>query len=265
MGLLEDILKNKKKEVKRDSRLFPLQMLDINIQKSNLPSLDLVFPAGKTNIIGEIKQKSPSGFIFEERGYDDRAIEIGKIYAKHCSAISVLTDNKYFGGCGSHLSHIKENVNLPVLRKDFILPGRLGEYQIHESRFYGADFILLIARILERGDIENSIKLAKYYGMKCIVEVDSERGLGKAVDAGAEIIGINNRNLDTLECDLRRSIELAPLIPKDRYFGVESGIRNRADIDLLHDNGVFPNLLLVGTNILTSDDIESKLRELKGE
>lgn len=264
MGLLEDILKNKRKEVEEQEKRLPFSVFYHLMRKHDRIDLSKVFPEGEINIIGEIKRMSPSskGEIIPEKDYNPA--EIAKIYDKYCCAVSVLTDKKYFGGDNADLVSVQNAIDKPVLRKDFILPEKLGEYQIRESRLLGANFILLIARILERKDIEYFIKLANDYGMKCIVEADSKKELRKAIDSGAEIIGVNNRNLDTLQCDLRRSIELYPLIPEDKIGGVESGIKGRDDIELLHYRGIYPNFILTGTGILTSENMEGKLRELKG-
>jgi indole-3-glycerol phosphate synthase len=171
-------------------------------------------------------------------------------------AISVLTDRKFFGGNISHIAEVRRNVNLPVLRKDFIID----EYQVYESRYFGADAILLIARILGRDQIKSFIYLANKIGMDTVVEVHDEKDLEKALIAGAKIIGINNRDLDTFVVNINNTFRLVPKMPKQIIKISESGIRNNDDITRLRKIGV--NAILIGEAFLEAEDIGGKIKEI---
>lgn len=207
------------------------------------------------SLIAEIKKASPSrGVIF--KGKFDVA-KIAKSYEMAgASAISVLTDEKFFQGSFDNLALARAATkNTPLLCKDFIAH----EYQIFKAREYGADAILLIAAILEMAEIRRFIKVAKSLGMDCLVEVHNENDLEKALKVGAKIIGINNRDLKTFKIDMGISDRLTPKIPRGKLIVVESGIQSRADIEGL-DKRV--NAVLVGTSIMCSKNISEKVREL---
>ena len=156
----------------------------------------------------------------------------------------------------SDLPRLKEAVSLPILRKDFIID----EIQVRESFLYGADAILLIARILSKEELKELIALSKELGLTPLTEVHDRDDLEKAVDCGAEIIGINNRNLDTFEVSLQTTFDLAPLIPKGCIIVSESGISHPEEIGLLRRVGI--RAVLVGTSIMKSTDMTAKIREL---
>jgi indole-3-glycerol phosphate synthase len=172
------------------------------------------------------------------------------------AAISLLTDSRFFGGDLNDLPRLKEAVSLPILRKDFILD----EIQVRESFLYGADAILLIARILSREALKKLIAVSKAFGLTPLTEIHSRDDLEKAVDGGAEMIGINNRNLDTFEVSLQTTFDLAPLIPKGCIKVSESGISGQEEIGLLRSAGI--QAVLVGTSIMKSEGMMAKLREL---
>ena len=151
---------------------------------------------------------------------------------------------------------LKSAVSLPILRKDFIID----EIQVREAVLYGADGVLLIARILSAQQLKELLAICEKFGLAPLIEVHDRDDLEKAIDCGAEIIGINNRDLDTFKVDLNTTIELAPRVA-DKYIIVsESGIRNGKDIQLLKRSGV--QAVLVGTSIMRSDDLAEKTREL---
>ncbi|OGP91336.1 MAG: indole-3-glycerol phosphate synthase [Deltaproteobacteria bacterium RBG_19FT_COMBO_43_11] len=207
------------------------------------------------SVIAEVKCSSPS------RGRliaDFDPLRIAAIYEQNGAAvISVLTDEKYFCGHKDYLTRIKKQVGLPVLRKDFIID----PLQIYETRAIGADAVLLIARVLGQ-KLTEYILLAKELGLSALVEVHTEKELDLALAAGAKIIGINNRNLETFVTDINTSRELMCQIPADAIVVAESGIVSRADIDSLMQSGIYS--FLIGEALITAPDIGKKLRELRG-
>jgi len=250
-SILQQILENKSAELKKEKRINPLSKFFPLIEKSRCEPLEKIFPEGKVNIIGEIKRKSPFGretFLYNPDG-------IIRLYEQYCRAASVLTDERHFGGNLDDFTYIRTATDLPLLRKDFIID----EYQIYESRFYGADMVLIIASILPTGELADFLKVAKRYNMHGLVEVHDEEDLQKALETGAKLIGINNRNLATGEINLYRTIELAPRIPNEIYVVSESGIKNRSDIEILRD---YVDGFLIGRSILESNNPEEKLKEL---
>lgn len=182
---------------------------------------------------------------------------IGRIYEQAgASAISFLTDRRFFNGDLKLLPLLKKAVALPLLRKDFILD----EIQVRESERFGADAVLLIARILSESRLRSLLNLSQHSGMAALVEVHDSVDLEKAKACGAEIIGINNRNLDTFEVNLKTTLDLIPHIPQGCLRVSESGIRNSEDIRLLKGVGV--QAVLVGTSLMKSENILENTREL---
>ena len=153
---------------------------------------------------------------------------------------------------------MKKSVNLPILRKDFIVDA----YQIYEARSAGADAILLIAALLSKEEIQRYLDLAEELGMDCLVEVHSEAELKQVLQTNADIIGINNRDLATFKIDLETTLRLRPLIPAGKIVVSESGIKSRVDVEKLMKEGV--DAILVGESLMKSHDMSSKLRELLG-
>ena len=257
--ILGDILTNKRDEVKRSKSSHPLEELLERIE--NLPptknfTLSLKSD-GEIRIIAEVKCASPSKGIFRE-GFDPVSIARG-YEAGGASAISVLTDEKFFKGNLNHLLSVREEVQLPILRKDFTID----PYQIYEARAWGGDAVLLIASILETEEIREFIQTAKSLGMGALVEVHDESELEKALRAGAEIIGINNRDLRTFEVDIEVSVRLSRLIPDGKVVVSESGINSPEQIKRLKKEGIY--VFLIGEAFMRSksskNDIEKILRE----
>ena len=177
------------------------------------------------------------------------------------AAVSCLTDPRFQGEL-AHLSAIKHSGasgSAPVLRKDFIFD----QYQVYEARAAGADAILLIVAILEPAQLAELLETARSLGMQCLVEVHDESELETAVDKGAEVIGINNRDLHTFTTDLAVTQRLAPLVPEGKVLVSESGIFTADDLRLLEGAGV--NAVLVGEALVTAPDIAAKVRELSGQ
>ncbi len=253
--ILDEIIKTKKKEVAllKESLKLPL--------KGVLPELrgflEAVSKQG-LNLIAETKAASPSaGKIV--RSYDPA--KIAKAYEKAgASAVSVLTDKRYFSGKLEDIMKVKKAVRLPILRKDFIID----ESQIYESRLAGADAVLLIARILRPDELESFIRVVGDLEMDCLVEAHSAQEAQIALDAGAQIIGINNRDLDTLEVDINTTLNIITAVPllKERTLVSESGIRTKGDVELLKSAEV--NAVLIGESLLEREDIAEKVRELMG-
>jgi indole-3-glycerol phosphate synthase len=209
---------------------------------------------GRINLIAEIKFASPSAGTIRE---NTDPVKIGQIYERcGAAAISLLTDQKFFHGHLENLPEVKRAISLPVLRKDFIID----EIQIREALVWGADAVLLIVRILSPGQLKELLQVCYENGSAALVEVHSPDDLGKALDSGAEIIGINNRDLDTFAINLRTTQELAVRIPQDRIIVGESGIHDKKDMVGLKDSRV--NAVLIGSSLMGSDDIDIKTREM---
>lgn len=206
------------------------------------------------DLIAEIKFGSPSTGVIREKSAPHG---IGRAYERSgAAAISLLTDRNFFKGDLRDLPELRRAVSLPILRKDFIIH----ELQIAESARFGADAVLLIARILSTGQLQSLFYAAHEYGMDTLVEIHDEKDLEKALDCHARIIGINNRDLDTFEIDLNTTRQLAPLIPAGRVVVSESGINTEKDISAF--KGLNIQGVLVGSALMGADDPGRKAREM---
>jgi len=207
-----------------------------------------------TVIIAVIKKASPSkGDLNPHMDH----ITQGKLYEQGgAAAISVLTESAYFKGSIDHLAELRDNVDLPLLRKDFIFD----PYQVYESRAYGADAILLIVASLEPQQLTDLIALSNNLGMQCLVEVHNRQEMKTAVHCGAHIIGINNRDLKTFTVDLNTTMKLHSLVPKGTITVSESGIHSRADMVRLNMWGI--NAALIGEALVTCSDVLPLMKEL---
>jgi indole-3-glycerol phosphate synthase len=250
--LLEQILKEKQNEVARLKKAMPLN------GDNDLPPLrdfkaSISVPA-KINLIAEIKFASPSAGLIRQK---TDPVFIGRIYEEAGSAaVSLLTDKRFFQGDPAQLPRLKRAISLPILRKDFIID----EVQVREAYFYGADAILLIARILSQQQLEEFISMCRELGMATLTEVHDEEDLEKALACGAEIIGINNRDLDSFKVDIGTTFVLAPLVPKNHILVSESGIENGGDIPALKAAGI--HAVLVGSALMKSYDPAAKTAEI---
>jgi len=210
----------------------------------------------RIGLIAEIKFASPSAGIIRKKG---DPISIGRVYERAgAAAVSLLTDKRFFGGELDHLPRLRRAISLPILRKDFIID----VIQVRESFLFGADAILLIARILSQGQLKDLLGAALEFGLDVLIEVHDRGDLEKAVACGAKIIGINNRDLNTFEVDIKTTIDLLPLVPESCTVVSESGIMNGEDIRSLWSYGV--QTVLVGSSLMKNDDIGAKVRELVG-
>jgi len=250
--MIKKILKNKKAEVKARKKLHPLRTFRKYIKVSNRDFKKAISKRG-VNIIGELKKVSPSEGLLKK---DFDFIEITREYEKSkVAALSVVTDEIFFGGNVAVLPKIRKNTRKPILRKDFIID----EYQIYESRYYGADAILLLASNLEKQQLDEFIALAKKYKMDCLVEVHDADNLKKALKTKAEIIGINNRDLKTLKVDLETTKKLVKKIKKKLVIVSESGYETKQQIK---DAKQKVNAFLIGTTIMKAENIKQKVEEL---
>jgi len=254
--ILDKIVENKKREIEKN-RKFYKELAD---KVKNVPPvrnfLSAISSPGKIHLIAEIKRFSPSS---PEPIREFDAVDIAHTYELNgASALSILTDRDYFGGGFEVLAQVKNSIEIPVLCKDFIID----ESQIYAARYYGADAILLIVRILKDEEIKKFMNVADSLGMDSLVEVHSQQELERALGAGAKIIGINNRDLNTLKVRLNTTLELVEHISGDRVIVSESGIKTREDVLKLKNAGV--NAILVGDALLRSSDIAAKIKELGG-
>lgn len=256
--LLEQIVSNKIREVASLEASRPLGIITSalgNMEKTRNFKQNLQ-GSGGLKIIAEVKRASPvKGLLCS----DFDPVRLAGAYQQGgAGAISVITETKYFKGDPAYLSQVKKCSELPVLRKDFIL----NEYQVFESRVLNADAILLIASILDQYMLRRLVRLAADLGMAALVEVHNQDELKQAIDAGADVIGINNRNLKTFNVSLSATLQLAGDIPEDTLVVSESGIASREDILLLEQAGV--DAALVGETLVRSTDPSARLKELMG-
>lgn len=229
----------------------------LSLAKKSLPVRSFkesICREGKISLIGEVKQASPSAGVLRK---NFSHVEIAKLYESlGISAVSVLTEEEFFLGKIKHIEEIRQVINIPILRKDFILD----EVQILEARAVGADAILLIMRILDEEKFMYLYSVAKELGMDVLAEVHTEKELRKVIALKADIIGINNRNLSNLTLDLTRTQKLVPFIPAGVTIVSESGIKTLKDMLWLKGLGV--DAALVGEVLMKSENIEEVIKEL---
>ncbi|VYU60431.1 Indole-3-glycerol phosphate synthase [Eubacterium limosum] len=207
--------------------------------------------------ICEVKKASPSkGLIAPDFPY----VHIGRDYeAAGADAISVLTEPEYFLGSDDYLSAVKRAVSIPVIRKDFTID----PYQIYEARIIGADAVLLICALLDTKALTEYIRIADTLGLTALVEAHDAAEVASALEAGARVIGVNNRNLKTFEVDIENSARLRQLVPEHITFVSESGIKTPGDIDALRKNGT--DAVLIGETLMRSSRKAEELARLRGE
>lgn len=255
--LLDEIVAHKRVEVEKLKRTRPLETLQEALERAEPPrDFRTALRLEGISLIAEIKRASPSrGDMLP--GVD--AVEIADLYEQSgARALSVLTDSQYFKGSLEDLTSVHTNVRLPCLRKEFIID----PYQLYEARAASADAILLIVRILTDSEIVEYLRVTRSLGMAALVETHTADEIDRALNCGAHIIGINNRNLDTLEMDVNTTVQLKRRVPGGNILVSESGIYTRAQVKMLEDGGV--DAILVGESLLTSRNIRGKIRELLG-
>ena len=257
--VLKKIVSKKKASVEKSRGVKPLEVLKEELKTCPFP-LDfrkaLREKSGRA-IIAEIKRASPSkGLICDEKDPGFR----GWLYEKSgAAAISVLTEEEYFRGNLEDLRIVKDSVGIPVLRKDFIID----PYQIYESRVHGADAVLLIVSLLAENELTLFLEICRRLNMCPLVEVHTREELIKALKCGADVVGINNRNLNTFKTDIEVTVELSKEIPGSVLLVSESGIRGREDIVQLGYSGV--DAFLIGETLMVHPSPGDKIRELLGE
>jgi indole-3-glycerol phosphate synthase len=264
--ILEKIVATKKIEIANNLKQISLSNQQELAKHNNLDallkprgfirSIEQKIAAGKAGVITEIKKASPSKGILRE---DFVPADIARSYEKHGAAcLSVLTDVDYFQGCNAYLQEARAACNIPVLRKDFTID----PYQIYEARAIGADAILLIVACLELNQMKELEACAHELGLDVLVEVHNGAELDQALELKTPLLGINNRNLKTFEVTLQTTLSLLSSIPKNKTLVTESGILNKADVQLMRDNQI--NAFLVGEAFMRSEDPGIALSNLFG-
>jgi indole-3-glycerol phosphate synthase len=259
-SILKQIVAKKRERIALAKTQLPFEVLKEKIASLKMPArqfIKAISKSGSLSLIAEIKKASPSRGVIRE---DFNASQIAAIYQESgAQAISVLTEEDYFQGSLSYIQQVKNTVGLPVLRKDFIID----DYQVYESKFYGADAVLLIAELLTKERIREILEIARSLSLDCLVEVHEEKELKKILSLkDINSIGINNRNLNTLEVDFKTTERLYPLIPKDKIVVVESGIKRYQDMMFLKILGI--KAVLIGEAFMEAGDIKMKVEELMG-
>ncbi len=256
--ILKKIVEVKRIEVDRLKVEMPVAELEKRIERQKRPlNMSGALMGNSVRVIAEVKKASPTKGLLRP---DFDAVDLATTYADNgAAAISVITNADHFQGSIDYLEAVHETVNhrgIPVLRKEFIFDS----YQVYEARAYGADAILLIVAMLTPERLKELQELSQRFWMQCLVEVHDERELEVALDLGAEIVGINNRDLRTFVTDLKVTERLAPLIPADKIIVSESGISTPADIERVRKAGA--HAALIGEALVTASDVGAKLREL---
>jgi indole-3-glycerol phosphate synthase len=258
--ILDDIVAKQKIRIEREKKEKDIEIL--KQEAFGFPSSEKFFfeeslKSKDFSFICEIKKASPSkGVIVEDFHYTNIAKEYEQAGA---TAISVLTEPNFFKGSDKILKDVSDIVNIPILRKDFIID----EYQIYQAKLIGADAILLICAILDEITLKNFINIATSLKLSCLVETHNEGEIKKALNSGAEIIGVNNRDLKTFSVDINTSLQLRKFIPEDKFLISESGIKTAQDIKILKDAGF--NGALIGESMMLSKDKKRFLSELRGK
>lgn len=256
-NILERIVAAKRQEIEQRRAVVSERQLESRLASAP-PVRDFraAVSKGELAVIAEVKKASPSAGVLRA---DFDPVAIARIYeANGANAISVLTDEPFFQGHLSYLTAIRHAVALPVLRKDFILD----RYQLVEARVAGADAVLLIAEILGTQELPTLLQQVHELGMEALVELYDRENLSRVLDAGAKMVGVNNRNLRTFVTSLDHTLDLVRDIPADCCLVSESGIRTRADMVRLEAAGV--KAVLIGETFMRAPDIGEKLRELRG-
>jgi len=257
--ILDDILTRTRADLEARKKARPIEELDLAISRMEMGPRSLAEALrrpGEITCIAEFKRRSPSaGWISENASLTQT---VAAYAAGGARALSVLTDAPFFGGALADLELARASCPLPVLRKDFIVD----RYQIAEARAARADAVLLIVAALDDSTLAQLLNFARSLKMSVLVETHDEAEVARAVAAGADIIGINNRDLRTFTVDRELASRLRPSIPADRIVVAESGIRNNADVARLRDDGV--DAILVGETLMRAPDPAAALRGLLG-
>ena len=257
--ILDEIIAYKRRVVAEAKQQVSPEVLQKRADLVREPGslMDGLTAAEDIALIAEIKKASPSKGVIRE---DFDPVEIGRAYEENgASAISVLTDVKYFQGSDESLTAVSEAVELPVLRKDFVVD----PYQIHEARTIGASAVLLIVSALSQRELAGLLAVCRDSKLDALVEVHSREEAKMALDAGADLVGVNNRDLKTFQTDLRTTFDLIEHLPEDLVIVSESGIQTRDHVVRLRDAGV--DAVLVGEHLMRHPDVGRTLRTLLGK
>lgn len=256
-GILDRIVEKKIARLQEAKQALPIDVLVERYAQSDCTHrsfAEALSQTGRTNIIAEIKRQSPSKGIIRS---DFNHLEIARQYAQAgAAAMSVLTEEDFFGGSLNYLREIHEQNDVPLLRKDFIID----EYQIFEAAVVGASAILLITAILDDELLAAFMQRASELNLDSLVEVHTEEEMRRAAGIGAKVIGVNNRDLTTFNVDLQTSIQLAPLAPSEAVLVSESGITTREDITELQAAGY--RGFLIGEHFMRQPDVGDALKTL---
>lgn len=258
MTILDQLAEHARERVKSKKQLIPSEVIRreaYSLSKGKFEFENKLRTPG-ISFICECKKASPSkGIIAQDFPY----LQIAKEYeAAGADCISVLTEPKWFLGSDNYLKEIANSVSIPCLRKDFTID----EYMIYEAKVLGASAVLLICSILNEQEIKSFIKISDELGLSALVEAHDEGEVKMALNAGARIIGVNNRNLKDFSVDTDNSRRLRDLIPSNVIFVSESGVRNATDVSILSDIGA--DAVLIGETLMRSSDKKAKLNELRG-
>jgi len=258
--ILDDIIKKTKEDLEKKKVDYPLEWLGRSLAYNPFAPKDVHKALKSTEenpyrIIAEIKKASPSRGIIRE---DFDPMVIGQAYEKGgADSLSILTEPHFFKGDKEYLGMVRRYTSIPLLRKDFIVD----KYQLVEALAFGADYVLLIATALTQKDLKELLNYTRHLGMEALVEIHDKKDLTKAIFAGADIIGINHRNLETFEMDMSLSEKLIPLIPNNKIIVAESGINDHETVKELSKVGA--DAFLVGEHFMRQEDITQSVRDLK--
>lgn len=258
-NILDTIAEYARERVAASKKIHSLEEIK---EKALSMNCDTGFPFEKAlaadgiSFICECKKASPSkGLIAEDFPY----LTIAREYeAAGASCISVLTEPKWFLGSDEYLKEITDSVSIPCIRKDFTID----EYMIYEAKLLGASAVLLICSLLSTDELQQYLGICDRLGLSALVEAHDEEEIASAIDAGARIIGVNNRNLKNFTVDVNNSKRLRALVPDNILFVAESGIRNRQDVEILERSSV--DAVLIGETLMRAKDKKAMLNELKG-
>lgn len=257
MKFLDDILSRTRERVEEEKRKVPPALMRRRAEESPRPSSSFreALSGEELSIIAEVKQASPSkGRIVSSFPY----LEIAKEYEEAgAAAISCLTEPFYFKGEDRFLEEIAASVRIPLLRKDFVID----EYMIHQARVLGASAVLLIVRILSDMQLSEYLSLARELGLSALVECHNEAEAERALTAGSDIVGINNRDLDTFKVDIMNTVRIAPMLPQGVVRVCESGIGSSEDIIRIKRSGI--DAFLIGESFMRSKDRKGMIAEFR--
>ena len=257
--ILKKILQRKVEENAQRAQKVDITALGQRIKQASpvrgfIRAIESKLARGEAAVIAEIKKASPSKGVMRENFVP---ADIAKSYQQHGAAcLSVLTDEDFFQGSEEYLQQARAATNLPVIRKDFIIDA----YQVYEARAMNADCILLIVAALDDSKIKQLLSLAHELGMDVLMEVHDRDEMARAINSGARLIGVNNRNLRNFEVSLQNTLDMLDMLPEDRILVTESGIHRPEDVKLMRDNNV--HAFLVGEAFMRVDEPGEKLAEL---